>query len=119
MMGNYNNSYGGVIWTNHALERLGQRGLTQELALQAFKNPTEIITGKNPGTQEFQKKIQESLITVIAKKNEKKEWVVLSCWIDPPLPGSIDIKKKEAYKKYRKSSFWGKLFITLKNQLGF
>jgi hypothetical protein len=109
--------YGGVIWTNHALERLGQRGLSQDLAWQAFSHPDKKLTGKRPDTIELQKKVGSSLITIIAKQNEKREWIILSNWIDPPLPGTIDYYKKEEYKRYQKSGFWGKVFLTLKKQL--
>lgn len=114
----FDRDYGGIIWTNHALERLGQRGLTQKLAWEAFKHPTATLDGKNHGTIEFQRKVHDSLITVIAKKNEKKEWIILSCWIDPPLPGSIDIRTKEEQKKFQKASSWGKFWLTVKKQLG-
>lgn len=108
--------YKGAIWTNHALQRLGQRGLTQELAASAFTNPDNVIPAKNGGT-EYQKRVKNSLVTVIAKKNEKGEWLILSNWIDPPLPGSIDIKKREDYNKYRKASLWGKIWLEIRNQL--
>lgn len=114
-----NNHFGGVIWTNHALERLGQRGLSQELALQTFKNADIYYEGKNPGTTEFKKRFGTSTVTLIAKKNEKGQWVVLSNWIDPPLFGTEDYKKREEWKKYKKANFWGKLFYIFKKQLGF
>jgi len=116
-MGQRENHYGGVIWTNHALDRLGQRGLSQDLAWQAFSKPDRQLKGKNPGTIEFQKEFGTSLITIIAKQNEKGEWIILSNWIDPPLPGTIDYYKKEEYKRYQKSGFWGKVFLTVKKQL--
>lgn len=112
------NIYGGIIWTNHALDKLEERGLTQDLALQAFKHPDHTIKGHKINTTEYQKRVKKFLITVIVAKNEKNECVVISVWIDPPLPGSIDYKKQEEYKKYQKSSFWGKLFLTFKKQLG-
>lgn len=114
----YLNNYGGVIWTNHVLERLKQRDLSQDIALQAFKYPDKTLKGKKKDTIEYQKTFQKSLITLIAIKNEKNEWVIISGWIDPPLPGSYDYKKKEEYKKYQKASFLGKLFLTFKKQLG-
>ena len=91
------NTYGGIIWTNHALERLSQRGLSRELAWTAFKNPDDTYSGKNPGSVEYHKKISSSNVTLIAKQNEKKEWIVISVWVDPPLPGSIDAKKQQNY----------------------
>lgn len=115
----YSNNYGGIIWTNHALEKLKNRGFTQDFALRAFKYPDRTIQGKKKNTFKYQKKIEESKVTIIATKNEKNEWIIISAWIDPPLPGSIDYKKQEEYKKYQKSSFWGKLLFTFKKQLGF
>lgn len=109
--------YGGVIWTNHALERLGARGLTQNLARQTFQNPDYSGKGKQKGTFEYRKKFGNSTVTVIAKQNEKYEWIILSCWIDPPLPGYLDDRKKQAYHKYKKAGFWGQLWMDLKKDL--
>jgi hypothetical protein len=115
---NYNKFFGNVIWTNHALERLGQRGLTQDLAYKAFRYSDQSFPGKNKGTTEYQKRFGNSLVTIIATQNEKSEWLILSCWIDPPLPGSIDIKKNEYWKQYKKAGFWGKFWLTIKKQIG-
>lgn len=103
-LGNY---YKNLIWTNHALSRLSERGLTQEIAWQAFNNPDKTSKGKN-GSNEYKKKFNGSTVSVIAKKNEKGEWIILSCWMDPPL----------AHKKYQKSSFFAKLWLTFLNQVG-
>jgi len=57
------------------------------------------------------------------------EWVVLSAWMDPPLQGTADYRKKEQYnkkmqktreldRKIEKASFWGKMFLTLRKQIG-
>mgnify|MGYP001578919046 CR=1 FL=1 len=109
--------YGNAIWTNHAMERLNQRGLSQNIAWQAFNKPDNSFAGKQSGTTESQKRFGESLVTIISTRNEKGEWLILSCWIDPPLPGTMDYYKKEDYKKFQKSGFWGKVFLTLKKQL--
>ena len=114
----YTQYYGGAIWTNHALSRLGQRGLTQEIAWQAFQHPDRSVKGRKTGTMQYEKQVGNSLVSIVAKQNEKREWIIISCWVDPPLPGSIDIGKQEAYKQYHRSSFWGKFFLTIKQQLG-
>lgn len=113
------NRYGNAIWTNHALERIKQRKLSIESASQTLWSPDVSLQGKQSGTMEYQKKIGELTVTVIATQNEKREWVIVSCWIDPPLPGSIDVKKKEDWKRYKKASTLGKFFIELKKQFGF
>lgn len=114
----YSNNYRNVIFTNHALERMRDRGLPQENAYEAFSHPDSSIDGKEKGTIECVKRQEHYKITVIAKQNERREWIIISAWVDPPMPGSIDVGKKEAYQKYQKASFWGKLFLTLKKQLG-
>lgn len=110
--------YAGLIWTNHALARLKERGLSQELAARAFTEPDEFFPGKKTGTMEYRKKVESSVITLILKQNEKKEWLVLSAWIDPPLYGTKDYRKKQAYERYKKAGFWGKVWYTIKSQLG-
>ena|SRR5258708_2466078 len=115
----YQTHYGGIIWTNHAKERLINRSVEQAMALQAFHSPDRTFSGKNPGTIQYEKKIGSSTITLIAKQNEQKEWIILSGWIDPPLPGTKDYKEKQAWKKYKNAGFGGKLWYILKKQLGF
>jgi hypothetical protein len=111
--------YNNLIFTNHALQRLKERGATEQMAYTTFSNPDSTIDGKKPDTKEFRKKFNQSTLTLIAKQNEKKEWIILSCWIDPPLPGTKDFKDKQNYLSFQKAGFWGKLLITLKSQLGF
>ena len=110
--------YGGIIWTNHALKRMDERGLKQETAYDAFNHPDASQKGSERDSVQYRKKFGDKLVTVVAKQNEKNEWVIISAWIDPPMPGSIDEKRKAAYRNYQKASFWMKLFITLKRQLG-
>jgi hypothetical protein len=112
-------TYGNLIWTNHALERLEQRRFSQELAWSAFRYPDNVLKGKLPGSYEYQKRYQQSLITLIAKQNDKHEWIVLSCWIDPPLAQTQDAKKRHLWQQYRQASWWGKWWITIRRSLGF
>ena len=109
-------NYGGVIWTNHALDRLGKRGFTQQLAFQALQYPDEQQIGKSPGTYKYIKRVGESNITIVAKQNEHKEWIVLSCWIKPSLTAWAKGKDQE-YQNYIHAGFWGKLWYTVKGQI--
>ncbi len=112
--------FAGAVWTNHALQRLSQRGFTQEMAGKTFSSPEFSLPGKQKGTIEYRRRFGKSQVTVIAKKNEKQEWIVLSCWIDPPLPGTEDAKKRKKYRefqyKFKSSGFWGKTWLALKKQ---
>lgn len=97
----YSAFYKNLIWTNHVLERLQERKIPQEWAWRAFQYSDKTLNGKS-GSVEFQKKYQDVTVTLIAKKNERKEWIIVSCWVDPPLPGSTDIQKKKEYWRNRK-----------------
>jgi hypothetical protein len=109
--------YGGIVWTNHALSRLSDRRLTQKMVYTAFQYPDNSLPLDNHGTMQYQKSFGSSVITVVAKKNDAREWVVISFWIDPPLPGSTDERKKIRYQKYMHSGFWGKLWMHLKRAM--
>jgi hypothetical protein len=110
-------TYGNLIWTNHALDRLADRKLDQNLAWQAYRYPDEVLQGKEAGTTEYRKRIHTSLITMIIKKDDGKQ-IVLSCWIDPPLSGTQDDRKRQDWKRYQKASWWMKWILTFKRQLG-
>lgn len=111
--------YSGLIFTKHAQEQMIERGIKQDVAWETWKNPDHVTTGKKIGTEKFVRKFEDRSVTVIAKHNEKHEWIAISIWRDPPLPGTSDARKKEEYKKYQKAGFWGKLLLTAKKQLGF
>ena len=107
-----------LIFTNHALERIIDRKMTKDIVLQTFSSPDSRIKGKKPDTTEFVKRFGSSVVTLIAKQNERNEWIALSAWIDPPYPGTKDYKEKERYRSYQKAGFWRKFWLTLLSQLG-
>jgi len=114
----YHRTYGGVIWTNHAIERLHQRKLPQHIAFLAFQSPDVRLPGKQSGSTELQKQYQSSTITLIVKQNGNNEWLIISAWIDPPLPGTEDFRKQQYRKDLKSAGILGKLWLTLKHQLG-
>ena len=118
-----------VVFTNHAIERMKQRGISGDWAWQTVRQPGNTHPGKEKHTTEFSKGFGEHTVTAIAKKNDIGEWVVLSVWMDPPLAGTEDFHKKEKYhkkmerarhfdKRIEKASFWGKLWYTFRKQAG-
>jgi hypothetical protein len=74
------NQFMGIIFTNHALERLRQRRITQSDAWYTLRHSDNQEKGKSPGSWKFFKGYGQQRIEIIAKQNEKKQWVVLSCW---------------------------------------
>lgn len=108
-----------INWTSHALKRIRERDFSQEMAEQTFKNPDQVSYGKQSGTMEFIKRFGRETVTLIGRKNEKNEWVIISAWIDPPRPGTRDFYKKQKWRAYQKLGFWGKLWYLVKRQIGF
>lgn len=72
--------YGGVIWTNHALSRLEQRGISQSDAYYTFKNPHQSRFANNKGAWIYYRSYDTNKIEIVAKQNEKEEWLILSVW---------------------------------------
>lgn len=118
-----------VVFTNHAITRMKERGISGEWAWATVKKADKNQPGKEKHTTEFIKKFGAQTITVIGKKNDIGEWVVLSVWIDPPPIGTPDHIKKQKYlkkleknkaldQKMEKASFWGKLWLTFRKQSG-
>jgi hypothetical protein len=98
-----NNKYGGVIWTNHALERLRERGISQSDALATFNRPQQSRRGSNErGSWVYYRTYGNERIEVVAKKNEKGEWIILSVW------------SKEVYGNQRQNKKGGILHWFLK-----
>lgn len=76
------NHFGGVIWTNHALLRLRERGIKQGNAWATWRNPEQSRKGAS-GNWVYYKTFGKERIEVVAKQNEKKEWIILSVWAKP------------------------------------
>lgn len=73
-------NYGGLIWTNHAIQRLSERGITQGDAWAAWNRPDQSRYASSKGAWIYYRTWGNTKIEVVAKQNEKKEWIVLSVW---------------------------------------
>ncbi len=73
-------NYGGVIWTNHALQRLKERGIKQGDAWATWRNPQQERYAQSQGAWIYYRTYGSTKIEVVAKKNEKGEWMILSVW---------------------------------------
>jgi len=111
-------NYFDLIFTNHALDQMRRRGVSKEDAYEAFKHPDNDFIGKK-GNTEFHKHFNGFEVIVIGKQNEKKEWVALSAWRNPPLAGTKDAIRASEWKEYKKAGSLGKIWISIKQQLGF
>lgn len=100
--------YENTIWTNHALERLADRRMSQHMVWKAFQYPDSSTKLKDGATQ-CVKRFGIHTITVIAKQNEQFEWLIISCWMDPPLKGTQDDIKRRRYFKYQNADLFTKI----------
>lgn len=119
-----------VVFTNHAIERMKQRGITGDWVWQTVKQPDEKRSGKEKHTTEFVRAFGKHSVIAVSKKNGIGEWVVLSAWMDPPIEGTDDFYKREKYlkkqeknrllsKQMERASFWKKLWLTFRKQADF
>lgn len=109
--------YFDLIFTNHAQSQIKARGISLEEVYDSFKNPTRTAKGKYGG-EDFEKDFKDYKITVACAQNKKSEWIVKSAWRNPPLPGTLDAKKRQEWERMKKAGFGGKIYLTIKHQLG-
>lgn len=76
------NDYGGLVWTNHARERMQSRNLTQAEVYDAITNPTTSTQGSDKGSIKYRKVTPDKLIEAIIK-DENGRRLVLTCWGAP------------------------------------
>lgn len=97
-------NYGGIIWTNHALDRMRERGIKQGDAWATWRNPEQSRKGTS-GNWVYYRTYGNQTIEVVAKQNDRREWIVLSVWSKtsygpPPKSTSLfDILLKKIFKK--------------------
>ncbi|MBP7832755.1 MAG: DUF4258 domain-containing protein [Candidatus Levybacteria bacterium] len=109
------NEYRGLILTNHLLDRMKERGITKDYIWETYTSPDKQDTIKDADRR--MKKFGNSSVTIVFKHNEKRQVVIISAWIDPPLPGSKDAKQKEWFEQYKKAGMWGKIWLSIIKQV--
>jgi hypothetical protein len=90
----FDRNYGGIVWTDHVLTRLKERGISQSDAWATWRRPDQSRKAKIPGAWVYYRTFGRETIEVVAKK-EGGRWIVLSVW-------SNDIIKKPL----KPESFW-------------
>ena len=75
-----NRKYRGVIWTKHALDRLAERKIKQGDAWATFNRPDTSRYTKSKDAFVYERSWNDTTIEIVAKKNDKGEWVILSVW---------------------------------------
>ena len=99
------NGFGGIRWTNHALERMRERGIKQGDAWATWRRPDQSRKGKKKGVWVYYKTYGDTKIEVVATQNEKKEWVVLSVWSKKVYGKEVKKEKDSLLKRFFKKLF--------------
>jgi hypothetical protein len=74
--------YQGLIFTNHALERVQKRSVSQYDVAQVLKYPDATQETEKPGSTKFIKKINDRNLHVVATYlPEQKQWLIVSVWV--------------------------------------
>lgn len=76
-------NFKGLIFTNHALTRLKERGISQGDAWATWNHPDQSRYAQAKGAWIYYHTFGERKIEVVAKKNERGEWLVISVWDRP------------------------------------
>lgn len=101
---NYVRDYKGTIWTNHALERLKQRGILQSDAWVVWRNPDSKRYAESKGAWVYYKTWGSTRYEIVAKENNRGQWIILSVWIKE-LTGKQDSEKRTGFIASLKSLF--------------
>lgn len=115
------NHFGGVIWTNHALQRLRERNISQSDAWATWRNPDQSRKGdlhKHEEGWRYYKRYGDQVIEVVATQNEKKEWIILSVWSKPAAsdPAYRNDHKPSSHSKSLARKIFEILFVKPENR---
>ncbi|OGD62468.1 hypothetical protein A2160_00075 [Candidatus Beckwithbacteria bacterium RBG_13_42_9] len=91
-------NYGNVIWTNHVLQRLTERHISQADSWATWRNPDNSRYAASRSAWVYYRTIGGKKFEVVAKKNKQGQWVILSVWCKPVF--------KNKSKQSKSNSFW-------------
>lgn len=82
--------YQNLIFTNHALDRIKLRTISQDQVQQVLSQPDKTFSNDKPDQIKFIRSLNNRTIHVVAKKlPDQKKWLILSVWVrgeDDPIP---------------------------------
>lgn len=111
------NRIGGIIWTNNALAKLAERNVPKDMAMHTFNFPDEELRAKIPGALQLKKKIDRYNLSMIVKKTERGEWLVISFWCEPrwsPVQG----QKNNQTNQPKDASLFSRIMKDLRSIVG-
>lgn len=75
------NTYHNLIFSKHALERMGRRSISKEMVRRTLNNPNKTFPGHSEDSIKFIKNISGRNTHVIATLLPEKKWLIVSVWV--------------------------------------
>lgn len=79
-----------LIFTDHALERMSLRGISQDQIKQTLDYPDRTFASDKPNQIKFIRSLNNRTIHVVGKHlDDQKKWLIISVWVrgeDDPIP---------------------------------
>jgi hypothetical protein len=98
--------FNGIIFTNHAIERAEQRGISQQDAWATLNNPDSVRYAQDKNKWVYYRTYGDRKVEVVASKNEQNQWVVVSVWDRPHYGPKLRTKMKDPiWKRVLKELF--------------
>jgi len=102
----YKQSFKGVMFTKHAIERMCERGIKQGDAWATFRGSDSSRYSKKKGAYIYYKTYGNQKIEVIATKDKNNEWVIISVWPKKaPQKKMVAVGKEGLLKKLKSILF--------------
>ncbi|BCX14624.1 MAG: hypothetical protein KatS3mg088_307 [Patescibacteria group bacterium] len=73
-------NFKGLYFTKHALERLNERGFKLSDVWAVWHNPQSSRYAASKGAYIYWRKFGNIKVEVVAKKDERGRWIVISLW---------------------------------------
>ena len=70
------------IFTKHALQRLNERSISQNMAEMVLRQSDKTEPGKKPGTVKFIRRIHDRNVQLVGTYlDDQKKWLIVSAWV--------------------------------------
>lgn len=87
-----NTNFKGLYFTKHSLERVKERGLSVSDVWAVWRNPQGSKKASTKGAFIYWRNYEGKRIEVVAKRDERSRWVVISVWVK-----QLKISRKESF----------------------
>ena len=102
---------GKVIYTNNVLQKFKEQNVSRDTIYNTMSFYDKTYAGNGPGVTVFQKNTSIGQVSVLAKRVQHGDWLVISYWIK----GN---GQHHNAPRYSKDSFWKRVLNDLKSLVG-